>query len=296
MLGLENSPDSRRFFKFFGVIPCDRTGTLEGLVNTVNTIPTNEDRITYANITFQECIDMQIEKIKAHPIKDKVLLWSGGIDSTLVFYALVAAGIEFSIGMSVSSVKEYPMLAEQIQDDVTAAPEDKRFPTLLGYEFIKEMPEKFLDNKLVITGEIGDQLIGSILMLNYTDQQRCMPYDEVLDVNEYGLFDDVIKTLVNTDSLTLGEFLWGMNFIFKYQDVLDRIPNKPFFGIGSVAFNFFDSIPFQVWSMNNYKQNANFSKQTDYKKVYKQYIYDNNNDELYLKYKRKVGSLVQINK
>jgi hypothetical protein len=294
MLGLDNSPDSQRFFNFFGVIPCDRTGTLEGIINTVNTIPTNEDRIKYANTSFQECIAMQIEQIKAHPIQDRVLLWSGGIDSTLVFYALVDAGIEFSIGMSFTSVKEYPMLAEQIKTDVTLAPDDKMFPSLLGYAFIKEMPEGFLDNKLIITGEIGDQLVGSILMLNYTDQQRSLPYDTVLSTNEYGLFDDVVKTLVNADSLTLGEFLWGMNFVFKYQHVLDRIPKKSFFGDGSVTFNFFDSVPFQVWSMNNYKQNANYGKQTDYKKVYKQYIYDANRDELYFRYKRKVGSLVQI--
>jgi hypothetical protein len=295
MLGFENSPDSIRFYKFFGVIPCDRTGTLEGLINTTNTIPTTEDRSTYANITFQECINMQIEQIKAQPIKDVVLLWSGGIDSTLAFYALVSAGIKFSVCMSPTSVKEYPMLAEQIQNDVVAT-DNKMFPTLLSYAFIKEMPEGFLSNKLVITGEIGDQLAGSILLLNYTDQQRHMPYKEVLDASAYRLFDDVIKTLVNTDSLTLGEFLWGMNFIFKYQDVLTRIPNKPFFGTGNITFNFFDSIPFQVWSINNYKQNASFAKQTDYKKIYKQYIYDANNDALYFKYKRKVGSLSQINR
>jgi hypothetical protein len=294
MLGFENSPDSIRFFRFFGVIPCDRTGTLEGIINTVNTVPTTEDKVTYANTSFQECIDIQIEKIKAHPLKDVVLLWSGGIDSTLVFYALVAAGIEFSVGMSLSSVKEYPMLADQIQRDV-ATTGSRMFPKLLSYEFIREMPEGFLDNKLIITGEIGDQLVGSVQMLNYTDQQRHMPYDEVLNTNEYGLFDNVIKTLVNTDSLTLGEFLWGMNFVFKYHDVLDRISNKPFFGTNSVAFNFFDSIPFQVWSMSNYKQNANFDRQTNYKKVYKQYIYDANNDEMYFKYKRKVVSLPQIN-
>ncbi|MCI4437668.1 MAG: hypothetical protein JHC33_12750 [Ignisphaera sp.] len=196
--------------------------------------------------------------------------------------------------MSPTSVKEYPILADQIHKDVLRT-DDRIFPTLISYAFIKEMPDGFLDNKLIITGEIGDQLTGSILMLDYTDQQRGMPYNEVLDTNAYYLFDDVIKTLVNADSLTLGEFLWGMNFIFKYQNVVDRIPNKSFFGLGSVAFHFFDSIPFQVWSMNNYKQNANFAKQTDYKKVYKQYIYDANNDELYFKYKRKVGSLVQIN-
>jgi hypothetical protein len=197
--------------------------------------------------------------------------------------------------MSLSSVKEYPMLAAQIQQDVSTVG-SRMFPTLLAYEFIREMPEGFLDNKLVITGEIGDQLVGSVQMLNYTDQQRCMPYDEVLNTSEYGLFDNVIKTLVNTDSLTLGEFLWGMNFVFKYHDVLDRISDKPFFGTGSIAFNFFDSIPLQVWSINNYKQNANFTKQTDYKKVYKQYIYDANGDEVYFKYKRKVVSLPQINR
>jgi hypothetical protein len=293
MLGFENSLDSIRFYKFFGVIPCDRTGTLEGIINTINTVPTNEDRVTYANVTFQECVDMQLEKIKTHPMKDIVLLWSGGIDSTVAFYALVSAGIEFSVCMSPTSVKEYPMLAEQIQNDVIAT-DDRMFPTLLSYAFIKEMPEGFLDNKLIVTGEIGDQLVGSILMLNYTDEQRHMPYTEVLDSDVYRLFDDVIKNLVNTNSLTLGEFLWGMNFIFKYQDVLNRIPNKSFFGTNSIAFNFFDSIPFQVWSINNYKQNANFDKQTDYKKAYKQYIYDVNNDEIYFRYKRKVGSLAQI--
>ena len=283
--------DNNRFKSFFGVVPRDRTGTLKNIVTctTSRPMPTQEKIEEFKNVTFQECIDDQINKIKEHEMKDLLLLWSGGIDSTTVFYALVEANIEFSIGLSTTTIMEYPMLAKKIMNNS----ETNEFPTLKTFTMINNCPDGFFDNKLVITGEIGDQLVGSIQMAKYTDAERKLSYKEVLDEDNYKLFDDIIKNLVHADDLTLGEFLWGMNFIFKYEGVLDRMKTKPFFG-ASESFNFFDSELFQIWSINNYKTNTNFERQIDYKKVYKQYIYDINGDELYYKYKKKVISLPMI--
>ncbi len=268
------------FQQFFGVTPIDRTGTMTGVIDTDTTNPI--PAFVTSSISIDDLITQRGEEIKAMG-KDIYLLWSGGIDSTTAFYALVRTGASFTVIMDDDSAKEYPMLSNQIQSGSV-------------YPQVKVMLNKSLSTidvtkSIMVTGEIGDQISGSMKFINFDAAQRSAVYTENIPALIYTNLDPVVsKVLGDISKFTTAEYLWALNFIFKYTHVVDRMNNLVALH-GFEFVHFFNTDPFQIWALNNYHQFCNFGSFYDYKKQLKQYIFSINGDDMYFKFKTKVPSL-----
>ena len=246
--------------------------------------------------SFETCM-----KEQAHYIKELVnehslnpyLMFSGGIDSTGVLYALINAGLEFNVVFNQGSINENPKVAQDLLDKkfrgvnpILCNNGEVTFP-----EHPKANPDAFY-----ITGEIGDQTFGSEGMYKFDYDTRQLPVEEAVDKGlvPRELFNVTIDSVnkIIPDKLTLSEYLWAANFIFKYQDVLLRCGavGLSSYGPKQNAIHFYNSTNFQLYSMNSYRENSNFVRQADYKMPLKEYIYKNNSDKYYLENKIKEGS------
>lgn len=269
--------DLEYFCNFFGVDSIvDRTGLSKTL--PINfTIPIPE---TIENCTLEEAIEKRLEELEKSTL-DKYLLWSGGIDSTLAFYALISKNIDFTLITNKNSKLEYPKLHSEILDG--------KFPNVKEIKYISVDEIEPGEKTLFITGEIGDQISGSIVFKRYTPLERNSNYKNVVDRRIIDMtFDSVISLTKNPD-MTTTEYIWALNFIYKYENVVERIKTntKP----GVEFFHFFDTPSFQSWAINNYKTNCKFDNWKEYKTALKTIIFNYNGDEHYFKNKTKVPSL-----
>jgi len=230
-----------------------------------------------------------IEKYSLTPY----LMYSGGLDSTCTFYALVNEGVEFNVVFNQGSYNEYPKLGQELLD--------KKFKKVNPI-FVKNdeftLPEHADQNadSLYITGEIGDQTFGHMEMCTVDYETRQLLIEDAVDK---GFFPtDVYQATVNSvrkilsGEITLSEYFWAVNFIFKYQDVLLRkgAQGLRYYGPKQNTIHFFDTDKFQLYALNNYKKNCKFIKKTEYKMELKQYIFEQNGDNEYFKNKTKEGS------
>lgn len=104
----------------------------------------------------------QIIRERAEELKVKEnlhLFWSGGIDSTTAFYALLNSGVNFTVIMNDNSKAEYPKLFSQIVEGIDGVSymgslNDTKFNL---NQFTIDNP-----NVLFVTGELGDQIFGKL--------------------------------------------------------------------------------------------------------------------------------------
>lgn len=274
------------FEEFFGATPVDRTGILDGTIETNYTVEI--PKLNGFNKNIETVISERANEL-LNTSKNIVLLWSGGIDSTLVFYALIEANIKFDIVYTRNSTKEYPKLANEIESG-------QFVNNIKSLHKWTETSNEYWDNKLVVTGEIGDQIVGTQMLCGYIREHKDMPYKDILKPEHCEPFNKSIDSLLGCTEHTTAEFLWALNFVFKYESVLSRIGKYKIKNDTTEYFHFYNSDDFQRWALSNYKTNVVFSKETEYKSISKQYIFSKNNDELYFKHKTKVGSLLVVDK
>lgn len=266
----------------WGIMPVDRTGLMSHCL--YNSDPDHPVPDVGDPITLEECINQRCEELKH--LDNVILTWSGGIDSTLAFYALKAHGIPFKCTVDGNSQREYPKLYQEIvkgqHEGVTAI---DLHEALVG------------DHKPVsnyVTGELGDQMCGTDKLLSMPH----LPHRTRLATEQYkpcafGEYYAAIEHVLGRDDLTVAEFAWALNFFFKFTDVRKRC-TKYFNLEDSQTHHFFNSVSFQRWALQNYSKNVHFEKLTDYKEPYKKYIVDQNGDQNYYEKKIKVGSLGNV--
>lgn len=215
-----------------------------------------------------------------------VVLWSGGIDSTVAFYALYKNNIPFDVMLTEYSMLEYPSMYKRIQDGYYG---NKKVFNL--YDAC-ELCENVLEGSIFISGEGGDQTFGTMYLAQFSYEQRQTYYKNILTEECYAQYENSLTPVIDLDNATLAEFLWAINFIFKYDEVFTRMGDGDMPMLKQqIMKHFFDSELFQQWSMKNYKKMLNFINFLNYKQEAKQYIFDINRDEKYFKYKTKILSL-----
>jgi hypothetical protein len=252
--------------------------------------------------------------------KNIYLMWSGGIDSTLAFYAMLNENIPFTVLYDDNSIAEYPDLAKKIISG--------EFPNVkhLAIANIAELAEN-KDNYFV-TGEIGDQCMGSMITMNFNYEQRNMLLKDAIACDLFNrckveltgkresknavfqpillkeqnatkiivdlVYDTMVELLGTTkENTTVAEFLWYLNFIHKYLTVIYRLHWLNMYGYGKLknTHHFFNTELFQQYAMSHYKENCAYVKETDYKLPFKEWICRQNGDEKYLESKLKEPSL-----
>ena len=229
------------------------------------------------------------------------LLWSGGIDSTLalisIFKELEKSGQpdRLQIVLSKESVAEYPAFFRDVIEHK------------LQYILFDPPIYDFLDaEKIIVTGEHGDQLFGSDKIQHFMlTNQAFRPFEEILPLviaRKLGstksvdavisyLAPQIEKAPVRIE--TLFDFLWWMNFSLKWQHVSLRM----FYSIEDEKFSldknfihFFSAKDFQNWSISNHDLKIKKTWKS-YKYIAKECIFDFHKDENYLLNKEKEQSL-----
>lgn len=274
---------SSSFLQYFGVYPTDRT-------NSLNMIDWVDDKylidLNYkTDLDFESIINKRIEELKDYD--NLILFWSGGIDSTLVFYALINNNINFEIVISKNSKLEYPSLHNKILN--------KEFPNIKDIFYFENYVDKYVKDKIILTGECGDQLCGSVKFFEYTIDNLKDVYTKHVPDSIIEYFDSTCQLVLQNKDATLAEYLWALNFIFKYFNSVVRFPsvlnNLDLDKNNTKLAHFFNTKDFQSWSIQNYKTNCSFDKFEDYKIEFKKYIFKSNNDLDYFTNKLKEPSL-----
>jgi len=270
------------FVEKYSAYPYDRTKRLSAIFpEAITELPKASDVI----IDFKDAIEDKISEIKSIE-SDYTLMWSGGIDSTLVFYLLIDNNIDFNIAMGVNSKIEYPKLYTEICN--------RKFKNVKKIIDLST-GSKELNNTTIITGEIGDQLIGSDKLLVMSYVERNSPFRQILTEEEYMPYFVSIKEIFEeADSFTTAEFMWALNFTFKYDSVIKRMDKHLETLQHNGIIHFFNSDLFQQWSIQNYKKNVSFYRIREYKNFYKDLIFSFNGDKDYRDYKVKQSSLKNL--
>jgi hypothetical protein len=232
------------------------------------------------------------------------VLWSGGIDSTVALIALTKAAFSsalrsrIEVVCSAHSIREYPAF---FADHVTGT-----FSTLVTTRAIGDT----LDHRnLIITGEHGDQLFGSVklepLVRNGT---AGLPYRKVLPkvlaeeigseavahaLTEY-LAPQVARAPVPIR--TVFDYIWWVNFSLKWQHVSLRIPvfrRRHCWATYLALRHFFRYDGFQRWALEH-RALREIKEWRRYKEPAKRYIYSFTNDAVYYENKTKEPSLKNV--
>lgn len=265
----------------------DRTATYADFVDVC---PVPEFR----NITLAEAIDNAVTRLQqvGRPIK---LLWSGGIDSTAVLYALVQKGVQFTVVFNTSSENEYPILAGAIKAGAIAGVTPEYYENTIIIN---------TDNCIYTTGELADQLFGHGKYKLLSDVERnsgvlVAVENAVLPREVFEETKTSITTLLGKDvsSVTLAEYLFAMNFIFKYTYVKLRLGSIKLKAFSTnpddiSVMHFYDTDVFQQYALSNYETNCKFTDITEHKLALKQFILSNNGDLDYFNNKTKHQSLM----
>lgn len=291
-----------RFF-FCGII--DRTQTLDtGFpYRVMDPIPApaapGEPGASFAEI----CDDIGRELVAraAADGKEIQVLWSGGIDSTLVLISLLKAAEQagrtdlLEVVLTIDSVQEYPRFFDRfIRGRLRCVPASHPVFSYLD------------DDKMIVTGEHGDQLFGSDYLAKYVPTGTAwLPWEDVLHLIVTGKLGDPRQAERVVDYLrpqiarapvpivTLFDLYWWLNFSLKWQHVTFRTViykrtnhRKTY----ETLVHFFRDPRFQVWSLGN-RDKAIGSDWKSYKGVAKEAILEFTGDEDYFAQKTKMVSL-----
>lgn len=242
--------------------------------------------------------------------KPIVILYSGGIDSTVVAISFIMAAngdhSNIKIALNVHSIRENPnFYYNHIRGNFELLPSESILNTITS-------------DCILVGGEGNDQLFGtdiykafcgydsiSALHQDY-NEANIVPFFISTGMTEkasrvwFSLMDEQIRATNLCEIKTIKEFFWWYNFCYKWQNVYLRIPARattssvmtPEF-LNQYYFQFFMTDDFQRWSMLNSDKKID-QTWTSYKKAAKEFILSYTNDEEYFMYKTKVPSLVNL--
>jgi hypothetical protein len=223
--------------------------------------------LPYNNISFEDQAHKTAIEIKNKTKDSKVfLMYSGGIDSTAALVAIMNTwGKEdlerVYILMSYKSIEEFPSMWKTI---------NKIFKGRILNSLLDT--NAFLSEGYMITGEMGDQLLGSDILIPlvdlYGDAGINMPWKDNINYfyKRFFLkdFRPYVDLFVDMHSQTLpycpfeiktcAQFLWWFNFTNKWQLVKYRMLEQKRFTNKRKSFekliHFYDTPTFQKWSMD----------------------------------------------
>ena len=237
--------------------------------------------------------------------REIALFWSGGIDSTTALSALLmeASAAErerLHIFLRPRSIAEYPeyfashvhglrhtIIAGEAADAFRSGP-GRTFSSDVGPILAREAREK-----LIVTGEHGDQIFGSIKLAE-NPEWIGRPASEFLHDPTFDAHRDEIEGLNAACPVPVGDIatlLWWWNFAVKWQEITFRGLSD--LDDGSAFRNirhFFRTEDFQRWSIANPDLKIRDSLES-YKWPAKEFIYRFAGDADYRDHKTKVGSL-----
>jgi len=284
--------------------PMDRTGTL------------NEYNMEYTPIPNTDGFNKDIDQVfmeRAKEIwsmgKPVVLFWSGGIDSSGVFLALLETkkpSDTLIVRSGKSSIDEFPEMWEGLV---------KQYATIHDRRNVFDPEIQNNEDYIKVTGQCGDQLFGSDSLINKTDIMH-EPWQILFDLDfvthwyrmkkgqpvpdEEGIrrckthISEILEILIPLAPIevkSLFDFYWWVNFSLKWDSVDRRICGRwANTNQYKSTIAFYNCDDFQRWSIVNHDLKIQKEWNT-YKQPVKEFIHKYFPCENYRKNKIKIGSL-----
>lgn len=265
----------------------------------------------YTNHSYRDIVSNRCEELMSlgKPLR---VLWSGGIDSTLIVSTLLKNYDKTKLREQVKIILTYDSLVENKNFYINhIAP---NFDIVGG----ETVPYQLFDGQgPIVTGEHNDQVFGSDLLRDFIIQMgpgavsRTFSEDIIrayytkkgLTEEEFNYwFNNVTHTArtLGVPLIVCSDYFWWFNFCFKWQSVLLRIhcitpkllADKLKENYGN-CIHFYCTDAFQQWSVSN-PQHRHFDVWNNYKRHAKELIYELDKDEDYLLNKLKKPSLHNI--
>jgi len=234
-------------------------------------------------MTWEECTKDRVEEL-TKTNKKLYLMWSGGIDSTLMLLSFIKYGdrSQITVVLNMDSIREYPFFYKS-----WIGPLYKMIST---EEFMRTISNSDLDG-LVVSAEHADQLVGSPLAQLVSDTSgRTMlglPFDEenfhkcLLNLRVPLYHIDIIMEIYNRSIKysprpinTMWDWCWWHGFNFKWQTIFMKLAIRA--KNTSNITTFFSSENFQNTSIH---QEGNT---TDFKQTFKDIILKFTFDDKYM--------------
>lgn len=222
--------------------------------------------------------------------KELYIMYSGGVDSTLVVISLLWAAKYkdiLHIVFTDNSIEENPTFYKTLEKE--------------GIDLINVPMGELADYQLrihntdyTVTGWCGDQLFGSIINQYYPDSFYFSDWREwVREDTAIQQFESAF-TYYGLPIKTFGEFTWFMNFSSKWNIVKNFDTLYSGIHTGNMI-SFFDHPYFEDWCVSNFDVLHRYPQQdtAHYKVAIKKYIYKYTHDDDYYKNKGKIGSWAQ---
>lgn len=312
-----NLSDVKDYFEIhkligLGVSLVDRTQQIDLPFNFSNYCPLPNFFSDFTKSYEEICIGRAKELLLLRKKLNKpiVILWSGGIDSTVVLISFILAGAgtdDILVSLNNQSMREnYKFYYTYIRNKFNIISSEK-------------ICDQFTGNYIVVGGELNDQLFGHEIIhkiLNVYGEEFI--FQKITESNIKKVFElrnmnptsmsmwyDLLKNHMDSSNWGISnvfEFFWYFNFVFKWQSVYLRLLvrvsshnqsniNKNF--IDHYYHQFFSTHDFQKWAVLNpdKKIKKNYK---DYKLAAKQFIYSFDKDQNYYENKIKYGSLSKV--
>lgn len=220
----------------------DRTGVLTPNSDIVLMTPMGELK----QVCFKALCEARAEQL-ANTNKKIYLYWSGGLDSTAVFLLLreVVRKDQLIILYTKNSLKEYPGFFEE---HIQGVYEAKEFWMI---EIGAVTNSACLDG-IVVTGEISDQLFGSMLFAGLSPDKLSASWlssEYKVLAEKYEVQEFIAQS--PSEIRSLADLLWWFNYALKYQYVqvrmlLDNETSK----LNENIFHFFDTKGFNDYAVS----------------------------------------------
>jgi hypothetical protein len=239
--------------------------------------------------------------------KTLVILYSGGVDSTLILTCFLRVCSESDLRSNLLVLLDDHSISENLNFYWDHVRKLNKAPSNSFADYLGR------DEYMVVSGECNDQLFGSAAGHKFTLQganliampavpeniiplmAKVMPLDKATKL--YRLLDKVAKASpVGID--TVYKWFWWMNMALKWQNVYVRLASFcPAERTHNIRFEenytaFYSTEEFQLWSMNNSNKLIG-DTMSSYKYQCKKIIFEFTKDPVYNE-KAKIGSLMKV--
>ena len=267
----------------------------------------------FNNLNFDSIFDQLGETIvkKLNGGKEIYLLWSGGIDSTII-----ATSILKNLGPQIPENLYLVLNQESIDENPVFFYKFLQPFNVIQYSDFCNL-NLDTNNSLVLTGEGGDQIFGHSVgnrILSQDPDLAASPWRNNVNALKHffdnpnvpgfwDLFYSIMNSSITTAQArieTVYDFTWWLNYNFKFDSVMYRTPLTLFPKLdaqqraeyyGKVVWNVFAELPVQQWSISAGSEEKIGKTKKSFKYAGKRYIYNFDRNEHYFREKRKEWSL-----
>ena len=220
----------------------DRTRTFTDFPDEPLIYPACEIDTSNTPLSFEEVCNVRLKELEdLQPFR---IMWSGGLDSSLVLWLCLDKKLDFEVYLSDTSMIEYPYLYKHLrQSDIK----------ILSSQSINlERP--------IVTGELGDQIFGSDIFYKIEDDldkdvSHSINFFKSNSISDYwtNYWYEVITSTCPLKLEYVFDFYWWYNFNFKYQSVWFRgqMPFQQGTYFKRSHYHFFEGSLWQQWSCSN---------------------------------------------